>query len=428
MEPILKGYYNRFKESFEIETKDSNEQKQKQKESAAFEKFINYTMFSIDDPDAFVSDIDMLDAVCVGGGMDTGIDGIGVRINGRLVSSIEDVQQMLEISKKIDIEFVFIQSKMQEHFDSAEFNAAGLGVKDFFSKEPKLPSNDSIEEYRVLKNYLYENDDVLRKIQRNPTVSFYYVAMGTPPEDNHFIGVKSMILDELKNHTDYYFDDVRVELVGGKQVLSYCRELENSFTVQLNTNDIIPLTVPGNDKIKKAYIFTCYAIEFLKILKKEDGSIRRSLFNDNVRDYLGAKGSVNREIKETIASAPEMFSLCNNGITIVCTEFDQIKDKLVRIENPQIVNGCQTSNTLFENSGESGFDKVQLVVRVICTEDAEISNRVVRGTNKQNQVLDEAFEATKPYHQNLDYILTPFKTDLYVFITKDVRNNIRSIL
>ena len=402
MEPILKSYYNRFKESFEIDTKDDNAAKQQQKESAAFEKFINHVMFSIDDPDAFVSDVDMLDNVCVGGGKDTGIDGIGVRINGRLVASKDDVKQLLEISKKIDIEFVFIQSKMQEHFDSSEFNTAGLGVKDFFSKEPKLPCNEAVKEYRELKDYLYEDDEVLRKIQHNPSVIFYYVATGALPVDEHFQGVRRMIEDELRKNTDCYFENVRVELVGGKQILANCRELENNFTVQLNTNDIIPLTVPGNDRIKKAYIFTCYASEFMKILKKEDGTIRRSLFNDNVRDYLGAKGSVNREIKETIATSPEMFSLCNNGITIVCSEFDQIKDKLVKIENPQIVNGCQTSNTLFENSAEGGFDKVQLVVRIICTEDVDITNRVVRGTNKQNQVLDEAFEATKPYHQNLE--------------------------
>ena len=403
MEPILKSYYNRFKESFEIDTKDANAGNQQRNEATAFEKFINHVMFSIDDPDAFVSDVDMLDTVCVGGGQDTGIDGIGVRINGRLVATKEDVQQLLEISKKIDIEFVFIQSKMQEHFDSSEFNTAGLGVKDFFSKTPKLPCNEAVKEFRTLKDYLYEDEEVLKKIQHNPSVSFYYVAMGPTPVDEHFKGVKRMIEDELINNTGCYFEEVRVELVGGKQILAYCRELENNFTVQLNTNDIIPLTVPDNDRIKKAYIFTCNASEFMKILKKEDGTIRRSLFNDNVRDYLGSKGSVNREIKETISTSPEIFLLCNNGITIVCSEFDQIKDKLVKIENPQIVNGCQTSNTLFENSALPGFDKVQLVVRIICTEDFEISNRVVRGTNKQNQVLDEAFEATKPYHQNLEF-------------------------
>ena len=59
MEPILKSFYNRFKESYEIDTKDNNATRQQQKESVAFEKFINHVMFSIDDPDAFVSDVHM---------------------------------------------------------------------------------------------------------------------------------------------------------------------------------------------------------------------------------------------------------------------------------------------------------------------------------------------------------------------------------
>lgn len=41
MEPILKSYYNRFKESFEIETKDTNEGKQKRKEARFLTKSCN---------------------------------------------------------------------------------------------------------------------------------------------------------------------------------------------------------------------------------------------------------------------------------------------------------------------------------------------------------------------------------------------------
>ena len=42
---------------------------------------------------------------------------------------------------------------------------------------------------------------------------------------------------------------------------------------------------------------------------------------------------------------------------------------------------------------------MQLLVRVISTEDLDVSNSIVRGNNKQNQVLEEAFEATLPFHQ-----------------------------
>lgn len=57
---------------------------------------------------------------------------------------------------------------------------------------------------------------------------------------------------------------------------------------------------------------------------------------------------------------------------------------------------------MFNFKDSTNIGKVQIVVRVICTDDSEISNKIVRGTNKQNQVLDEAFEATKPFHQFLE--------------------------
>ena len=106
--------------------------------------------------------------------------------------------------------------------------------------------------------------------------------------------------------------------------------------------------------------------------------MRRSLFNDNVRDYLG-QNAVNSEIEKTIVENPGMFLLCNNGIAIVCSDFDQVRDNLVKIENPQIVNGCQTSNVLFNLRDNPNIEKVQLVVRVISTDSLAISNKIVRG-------------------------------------------------
>lgn len=401
MEPILKGYFNKFKDSLDIKTDDPNQAKQQLLEASAFERFINYTLFSIDDPDVFVGNSDLFDFVCIGGGHDTGIDGIGIKINDRLIQSTDDIMQIIESSKKINVEFVFIQAKMRNKFDTSEFNTFGLGVKHFFS-EAILPENDRVKEFRELKEFIYSDDRVITKLDKNPSLLLYYVTTGITPTDDHFLGTKKIIEKELKE-SEYYFDNVDIQTIDGKQILRFCKELENNFSTQLNTNDIIPLTVSSNSKIKKAYTFTCDAIEFLKILKKDDDqTLRRSLFNDNVRDYLGNKGNVNHEIEETIKKEPEMFLLCNNGITIVCSDFEQVRDKLVKIENPQIVNGCQTSNSIFNLRNTEEIKRVQVIIRLICTEDFDVSNKVVKSTNKQNQVLDEAFETTKPFHQDLE--------------------------
>lgn len=409
MEPLLKHQFDMFKSSFEIDTATSlsivsgNAQEESRRESAAFEKFVNYIMFSIDDPDIFTADEELLDLVSIGGANDTGIDGIGIKVNDRLVRSREEVTEIVQSSRKVRVEFVFIQSKMSTAVDSAGFTKFGTGVKNFFS-QGYLPENEHIKELRDVKDFIYSDRDVISKLDTNPSLFVYYVTAGAEPQDDHFAGLVRMLETDLVK-AEFHFEAVAIATVGGKQLIKYCRELQNKFEVQLSVVDIVPLIVAKEAEIKKAYVFTCAASEFLKLLRKEDGQIRRSLFNENVRDYLGNKGAVNREIERTIREQPEMFLLRNNGITIVCDDFEQVRDKLVKIENPQIVNGCQTSNCLFNYRDDSMLGGVQVLVRVISTENVEISNSIVRGTNKQNLVLDEAFEATRPFHQD---VLEPF--------------------
>jgi hypothetical protein len=406
MDPILKHHYSNFLESFELRITGSSDEEKRRCESSFFEKFVNYIIFSLDFPEIFTGNIDLLDYVCMGGNFDTGIDGISIKINDNIIDGKEQIFNLTDKSKKLTIDYFFIQTKLSHGFDIGEFSKFALGIKNFFS-DGYLPENDRIKEIRQLKDIIYSDEKIISKLDNAPNVYIYYVTTGADcSTDQNFIGAKKSLIDDLKR-SNMYFENVFVNFIGGKQLIKYCKELENKFEVYLNIKDIFPLIVnlENEDDIKKAYTFTCDANEFLKILIKEDGQLRRSLFYSNVRDYLGRKGSVNSEIEETIRKFPELFLLCNNGITIVCSDFDQIKDKLVKIENPQIVNGCQTSYTIFNLRESKNIGKVQLLVRIISTENLIISNKIVRGTNKQNQVLDEAFETTRPYHQD---VLEPF--------------------
>ncbi|MDF5738465.1 MULTISPECIES: AIPR family protein [unclassified Nostoc] len=277
-----------------------------------------------------------------------------------------------------------------------------------------MTENSKIKDFRDIKDFIY-SEKIISKLEKIPSIYLYYVSTGIEPTDENFKGNLKLLNKEL-TECGYFFENVEVNVLGGRQLIKFCRELENKFEVQMNIIDIFPLIVDSKADVKKAYAFTCNASEFLKILQKEDGTLRRSLFNDNVRDYLGANGAVNSEIEKTITDTPEMFLLCNNGITIVCSDFEQVRDKLVKIENPQIVNGCQTSNSLFNLKDTLNITKVQLLVRLISTENLSISNKIVRGTNKQNQVLDEAFEATLIFHQEtLEPFFLAFDNDVKIY-------------
>lgn len=397
MEPILNAQFNQFKKSFAIDcvTADLHDSL---KESKAFEYFVNHTLLSADQPDVFVGNFDLLDYISVGGGSDTGIDGLAIKINGRLVGTIDDIDNIIKNNNKIAVEFIFIQSKMQEAIDSKDLTTFCQGVTNFLKEKASLPENEKLKYWRHLKNHLCNTEDIILKWEENPNVKLYYVTASNNGISEHTAGIMSLFRDDFSK-TYYKLSDFRI--VSGKEIIRVYKDNANSLTVQMTVNDIIPLTTNLQDLVKKAYVFTCCAAEFVKVLQTTEGTLRHSLFYDNVRDYLGNKG-VNSEMEETILNEPEMFLLCNNGITIVCSDFELVKDKLVRLENPQIVNGCQTSNSIFKYKDTDFINRVQLIIRVISTDNFRISNKVVRGTNKQNQVLDEAFETTKLFHQNLE--------------------------
>ena len=76
---VLKSFFTRFTESWNI-TYDDNIS-----EAMAFEKFVNYTILSLDDVSAFVGKPDLLDFCSSGGGNDAKLDGIGIKINGSIL-------------------------------------------------------------------------------------------------------------------------------------------------------------------------------------------------------------------------------------------------------------------------------------------------------------------------------------------------------
>jgi hypothetical protein len=92
------------------------------------------------------------------------------------------------------------------------------------------------------------------------------------------------------------------------------------------------------------------------------GALLASLYEDygdrlleqNVRTFLQFRGKVNKGLRKTILSYPEMFFAYNNGITATA-ESVQIIEKnghheLHSITNLQIVNGGQTTASLFTTS------------------------------------------------------------------------------
>ena len=233
--------------------------------------------------------------------------------------------------------------------------------------------------------------------ESNPSVRLYYVAMGKWRDSPHLLALSAELKNDIETLNTY--EKCEVHFVDSDGLKTICDNNTNTFSAAIKTIDVMSL--PAVNGVANSCMALCFANEFMTMLTTEDGVIRKSLFDDNVRDYQGVN-NVNNEIEYTAVNEPEKFGLLNNGITIVCDEFVTSNRALV-LKNPQVVNGCQTSHVLF-SAKQKGTDltRIPLQIKVIATNDLEITNQIVRGTNRQNIVYDEAFEGTRKFHKDLE--------------------------
>lgn len=147
--------------------------------------------------------------------------------------------------------------------------------------------------------------------------------------------------------------------------------------------------------------------EFAKFVKNN----HQYLFFSNIRNYLGGT-KINKEIQKTFRENPTNFWYFNNGITIICEDFDHIalKNSLsstLPIYAPQIVNGCQTANAIYEGFKNMKDPEKQknlqgcILVKIIKDKNQNRVNDIIKYTNRQNAVSAMDFFALEKFHQDL---------------------------
>ena len=146
------------------------------------------------------------------------------------------------------------------------------------------------------------------------------------------------------------------------------------------------------------------------------------VLESNVRSFLTARGKVNKGIRGTVMQEPEMFLPYNNGITATATSVESSASgdsiRIARIKNLQIVNGGQTTASLFyvrknDKASMTGIDVQAKLIVVAEEESAELVPKISRFANTQNRVSEADFFSNHPFHQRMEeksrQILTPVK-------------------
>ena len=203
---------------------------------------------------------------------------------------------------------------------------------------------------------------------------------------------------EITREYDQKGWDVSIEVNGAAEIM----QLEESFSSAELGSSVKDMTLNFGDK--KTFEYSTEkrraVVGMLKGNTISDlfSEHKDSLFNLNVRGYLGGN-SINKGIIATAeGDEAENFFYFNNGITATCSGLEEIGKNSYRAKDLQIVNGAQTVRSLNKALKDKGNESVYVLFRLIETGDtnknkSKFANAIARYQNTQNKVLDSDFFA-----------------------------------
>jgi len=390
MHRIIKAHLDSFSTSFGLENYD---------ESVQFEMFVNSAVLS----SKLGNNYD-LDDVTTGDG-DDGTDGVAVIIDEELILSDEDANSIFGADRKNhDVEVVFIQAKRSESFDLGDFLKFKESVFRFINSDNYDVEDDIQKNARAVFDVAINNVPKIRGgkphiLARFVTTGIYRLPQAIEDAKNEFLNQ----LEELG-----YFSSIDIQFLGRDELTALWVASYSSISAELPMYSNAPLPVING--IEEAYLAVVKAKDLVEnLLLTEDGSLRSYVFEENVRAFLGVDNPVNKSIAETLGdiNSSTRFPVLNNGITIVSPDV-RVQGSKLHLDNYQIVNGCQTSNVLYE-CREQLDDSIMVNLKIIETSNEDVFSQLVRATNSQSKVEETQFLSLRPIVKRVEEYFNTFE-------------------
>ena len=334
----------------------------------------------------------------VDGSDDLGIDAIYSFINGRIIGEVDDLER--DFGDNWEPCIKIIQIKKEGTFSETTIIKLKDGLEHTFDFDG-VPGNNT-----KLKNRL----EVLRALwdkwrgATNATdikVEVYYISLGRKKQINSKIPERiEGIVEFLKS---VGIKNPQFSLVGSEDLYSllyarkYSKDLEAIDSVDYSSD---------HSKGVKGYILIVDGNKFFEFIKGDNGKIDDGIFEENVRDYQGDGKQVVKNIKNTVESDEKRsnFWCMNNGVTILASRAVRQKRTNFGLSNYQIINGCQTSYSIYEALSESDgtIENFEIIVRLIETNDDATAIDIIQATNSQVPIETTAIKAQENVHRAIE--------------------------
>ena len=332
---------------------------------------------------------DELRSGIVDGEHDGGVDSVYAFVNGELV--LEDFDAS-NYRKDVRIELYIIQSKMSGGFSENPINrliSATTHLLRLDANYDHLPQyNDGVK--AAMDNFRRAYRSLAAKF---PTLKIrYYYASKSPHTDIHEnLSLKAKQLEDACSEL-FSEGDVGAEFVGARRLL----DLARMRPVETHT---LRATKTLSDV--GGYVVLSSLHDYVAFLRSDDDVLQSDLFETNVRDFQGAT-EVNDEIAKSLRNDRNVeFWWMNNGVTIISNRATLTGDT-VTIENPQIVNGLQTSMQIDRHFSGDPEDRRSVMIKIIASEHDDTRDKIIKATNRQNSIPAASLRATDKIQRDIE--------------------------
>ncbi len=366
--------------------------------TACSRRFSDPDFFEAFTAEQFLKEYDLshnqIDSGLIGGTGDGGIDGFYLFVNGDLHD--EDVLHYTP-PRGASLDLCMLQSKMGRGFQETP-------VERFLTVSANILNLDVDVEslHNIYNSALVSAIQRFRDVYSHLVTSFpdFRIRYGyaCKAADSPRSPIKRKV-DKLNNLVTHLFPDARFQFdfLGAPALLALARRApQASYTLQLAENPISSRGAVG---------FLCLVrlSDFYQFITDENGRLRRRIFEANVRDFQGST-EVNKEIMNSLdAASGEDFWWLNNGISIVATRAS-LGGKELTLEDPEIVNGLQTSTQIhsFLADSSAGTDRRHVLVKILVPIDSGSRDRIIKATNRQTAVHLASLRSTDDIHRDIE--------------------------
>lgn len=272
-----------------------------------------------------------------------------------------------------------------------------------------------VKDDKMFQKYLAEDPEVAEVVgtineefkNKNVTLIRFFVL------SNGHLKVDYNSPSEIKlgeTEYDFEFNIWDISAIRNSEIAS---QKDGAINIDFETeyaNSIQCLEMSENGGVK-SYLAIMPAVILARVYKQ----YKTRLLNQNVRNYLGGTIKVNKGMAKTLREDPAMFFAYNNGISSTATGVglreEGGKIYITNVTNWQIVNGGQTTNTIYSMySRNIDLDNAYVTLKIseINFEDEKKKSQAIsdiaRYANSQTQIKESDLAANIEYMLRLDEI------------------------